>query len=229
MSKTVLIHTLGNRDLQFSMDGSIPPIIYKNLLEENTEDEAYLVIKKGSPKGDNYFRKNCKMLSQEIAADTENNIIPGIKFPMVDSAIRYIQEECHVSQIDKLVLIATCQAKPFAFDTDELGALIETHLSPYFSQKPGIEKIEVFYLEISAVSRQDELGLFNGVHKALQNILAEGYDQVFISHKTGLPKVTFALTFAGFFQGYSYLSASDKEVVVEDMSGYEKLIRELIQ
>lgn len=231
MSKTVLLHTLGNRDLQFPKDKGIPSGFARAYLMDNTEigAENYLVIKKsGGFEEQRSFRDISALILKACQDDKEGLIYrQALSFPMLDQAIQYVFQ--HHGGLDKLLLCTTHQLPSHAQDTDLVAEIATQHFQEKFKDNPKVGEILIRYLNISPTNKGRER-MLQQFHQLFQELKEEGFENIYISNNQGLPAATKALDFIGLFQGYHYLSIHPLEGVNEVSNiAYEEILTELIR
>ena len=228
MSKSILIHTIGTRDLQIPIDVPINQET-RDLLGENDEDGRFYVINKRSDRGQTTttFRDRCQKLLDLYTQKPDSEVVQKTCFPIVEPAIQYIKSTQFA--LDKLVLVPTFQTVPYIFDTDILGKIIKQVFLKRIQAQYAIIDVEVSDLDISAYRRNDEFSLIGSVRDKMDNILQDQYEHVFISHKAGHPSVMNALIFYGCFKNYTYLSTSPDDCKAVDYSELENLLRKNLE
>lgn len=218
MSKTLLIHTLGNRDLQFK--GSVPGAFMSRYLEPNSEDHDYYIIRKGGDEPDASFRSYSARVLAELKAKTGAEILPHLHFTILEQIISFIFNETSCSQLDEVWLLPTKQNKPFIFDTDKIGLIAKEFLISRLTKNPNIDKVQVRYLKIAGNNRDVIVQQVDEICSKIQ------HEQVFISANQGLPEVTFAFTLMSILNGYTCIKAHPfKMPEIDGISAYQQLIQ----
>ena len=228
MSRVALLHTLGNRDLQFPRDRGLPPDFARQYLTDNTERgaEQYLVIRKTNE--DPVFRAICGRLLRAWDDPQQGPIFAqAMCFPMLEAAMDYVQEA--MGQVDLIQLCATLQAPPHPLDTDLLGELAMKYWQQRWQDEPDAPRLSVAYLNVAS-AEQGPVRMLRFFHRLLANLREEGYDRIFISHNQGLPQATRTLDMLGFFRDYTYLRLDPRRgVFTVDQSPFEEVIFEAVR
>ena len=229
LDKTILIHTIGNRDLQVQNgpDVAIPVSITK-LLTDNKEENGYMILKNDRIE-EHCFRANSKHLEEHLEYHKESLLKKHLEFPMLrkvlDHVIHRESETNKRKHIDQIRICVTKQADPHIQDTDYVGKICEKFYFP--KVKDYVDEIVVE--EMNVKPSPDKEKVINVVNDILDRVIADGFKHIYISNKQGLPDVTFAFVFCGLFQSYTYLSITPQGVKEEKNTSYEKLIVKLIE
>ena len=224
----LLLHTIGNRDLQFAKSALLPGEFQEAYLETNFEDERYFVLRKDSPPGGVSFWRRSLNLQYLLKQETDHeSILAAMAFPMLDAAIAWVIK--HVGKIDKLVLSTTLQTTPHKYDTDAIGGIATDYLERHFDPQMQISQICMESMHIAPIGK-GKLDILEYFHHLMQKLRKEGYEQIVISNQQGLPDATAALTFVGFFQNYTYLSIHPTEgVKVVEYHIHERILADLVK
>lgn len=208
MSKSILIHTIGNRDLQF--DRTITAAEMKLFeFEENSDENTFYVLKKKYDGGN--FNKQSKALLGKLRLKKHKALKDKIHFPMLEQVCNYVISKG--IKLDKVVLCVSKQIPPYGTDTNYIADVIHKYFENQLIDELGIEEIGYEYMSMNLRSRQDT---FVYCYEKMLPQLVKGYDKVFISHKQGHPSVTFSLILAGLFEPYTYLVSNAKGPVQEE-------------
>ncbi|MEZ4851043.1 MAG: hypothetical protein R3B93_20995 [Bacteroidia bacterium] len=226
----LLIHTLGNRDLQFPKEVGIPSGFARKYLADNTEKgaEDFLVIRKSGEKKEPSFRDVSRKIQDEIRHGKHKEIFTeALRFPMLEQVCRYVLTQ--KGQIDRLILCTTLQTPPHGQDTDLVAEMARDYFRREKPQFPGLKEIRIEYMNIAPYGRGRDESL-RYFHEMIEEQKTQGFDQLYISHNQGLPTATRALDFLGLFQDYTYLSIHPQNgVSVVDNAVYESILSELIK
>lgn len=195
MSKTLLLHTIGNRDWQFNIDIGNHEV--RVLLEQNPENKEFTLVPiKSSTVAGKYellFRENTEKLAQIYKSNSAagKELRAQHSFPMLFSACDFVLKK--EAQIDELWLIATDQVPHHGFDTVHVAPIakevtIEKFTSP--TRKKYIQSCELNYLKWAFDNNETEEKVYDFFHAALRQKHVEGFDKIYISCNTGIPDVT---------------------------------------
>lgn len=210
MSKTLLIHTLGNRDLQFRKKGISHDLIEAYSLETNSENPNFYLcvpktIRKEGGKSVGVFRKITEKIQQDL--EEEHETAPLIKqsydFPMLKSACYFVQKE--VEQIDEVRLIGTAQDSQHDFDTLYVTDMAKNYTQKYCATQlqngqPSILSVKTDFLHWNMHEESTEEEIYTYFYAILGKYLNEGYDKIYMSCNTGIPDVTAALKALGYWR-----------------------------
>lgn len=225
MSKTILIHTIGNRDLQFA--SSVSTKLSRSILESNPEDpDSLVLIKNNSNRGKNFMDCAVELIGMlENPREDKEEILKHMSFPMLEQVCNYAFHHSESSSLDEVVICATTQIRPFYLDTVKIADLIKGYYEELLINKvPGIKKVTYKYmvLDLSPGASREEI--FRYCYDEIFNTYIEEGDQVFISHRQGHPDITFSFMLSGLFQSYHYLVPGEGKVNLEKLDVYEKRI-----
>lgn len=223
MNKTILIHTIGNRDLQFFKEEATFKDKERLLLTDNREDERFMVLK-NDWEGDRLFRANSDELLRYLEADSAGRLKKNLQFPMLEMAIQHVVDQ--KTPVDQIRICVTKQADPHHQDTDYVGKICSQYYFPKLQEKFYIPEIKIEEMDVKP--DPNKVTVMQTVNKILERVLAEGFNHVYISNRQGLPDVTFAFVICGLFQSFHYLSITPRGVVKADISEYEDLIVNLM-
>lgn len=222
--KTLLVHTIGNRDVQFVK--SIEDKIAQELMRDNPEDGAHWVLQVGLDQYETFWDRT------KVLADYLETAVPRTQeywyhqmyCPMLESVVQYVVERD--LEVGELWLLSTGQLPPYgpyAKDTYHAARLIQQYIIYQKQQKEitpfdAIGKVKV--LRLTCNLQEDRQGILYHVYQWLENAHLEFRD-VYISNKSGLPKVAEALNLAGILTDYHYLSSyknreNGHQIVIED-------------
>ncbi|RMG70669.1 MAG: hypothetical protein D6722_08375 [Bacteroidetes bacterium] len=228
MSRIALLHTLGNRDLQFPRDRGLPPDFARQYLTDNTERGAqnYLVIRKNRQEPG--FRAICARLLRAWNDPQQGPIFAqAMCFPLLEAAVSYL--ESTVGKPDLIQLCATLQAPPHPQDTDLLGELAMAYWRQRGEADAPAPQLSLAYLNV-VPGEKGPVRMLRFFHRLLANLREEGYTRIFISHNQGLPQATRTLDLLGFFRDYTYLHLDPRRgVYVVDQSPFEEIIFEAVR
>ena len=212
--KVLLIHTLGNRDLQFPKDRQLPPDFARDYLTENTEEgaENFLVLHKGRL---NEHARNFREISEQVLqswhqADSGQGFKAAVCFPMLDQVIDYILDMD--GQIHQILLCTTHQFPPHGQDTDLVAELAKTYLEEKHGENSRIKDTAIVRLNISP-EPESKARILSHFHKLIEQYRQAGCDKIYISNNQGLPAATQALDFLGLFQPYIFLAPHPRKGV----------------
>ena len=179
---------------------------------ENSEQQSknYYVIKKGSKEQGKSFNSYSNSLL-EMLRKGDKGLLTNLCFPMLDQVINYVQLK-KGTKIDKVLICATQQAQAHPFDTRFVGTIIKEFYSKVIDEIP-YKNLETYYLMIDFGAGQAKL--IEDCYDLLKKEKEKGFTEVYISNRAGLPNVTQALNFVGYFQDYTYLSVHSKNGVSE--------------
>ena len=237
MSKTVLIHTLGNRDIQFSSEAKLSAKITETYLSKNTEvgSEYFRHIRKSTYDTDSEkklgFRQICKILEERIRKGDED-LKTAMKFPMLEKAGEFVLNQAAVQRIDKLILCPTRQDKPHPMDTDHLAPLAQRFVKGLYSRKHLIDHIEVKPIPINPQNPKAKLKMYEAIENLYTELEAEHFDKIYVSNRQGLPDVTNAFDLMGLFRGYEFLvirSGSGQGVQIDDRGAQEQYLAKMLK
>lgn len=221
--KTLLVHTIGNRDVQFVED--IKEKIKQKLLRSNPEG-GHGVLEVGANKSESFWDRT-KALADHLETAgprTTQYWYDQMDCPMLESVVQYVTKE--EITINQLWLLSTGQDPPYGpyiKDTYHAARLIEQYITDQKKQiKPSlfdaIEKVKI--LRLTRNLQEDRQGILFDLHQWLENAHLD-FSDIYISNKGGLPKVTEALNLIGILTDYHYLSSyrnreDGRQIVVED-------------
>lgn len=195
MSKTLLLHTIGNRDWQFNIDIGINEV--RVLLEPNPENKDFTLVPiKSSKVGGEYellFRENTEKLANIYASNSAagKELRAQHSFPMLSSACDYVLKK--EAKIDLLWLIATDQVPHHGFDTVNVAPIAREVTLSKFTTPTGemrIQDCELNYLKWDFDKNETEAEVYHFFHAALRQKFLAGFDKMYISCNTGIPDVT---------------------------------------
>ena len=230
MGKTLLIHSLGNRDLQMAKSAPVPGDITDRFFDNNMEPggEGYYVVKKQN------FRMHCMDLEQSLSYEFSESeyLRQYLELPILQPVMRWVAQT--QGGIDRLVLLATKQAQPFQLDTDAAGKIASQLLQQRYSRPAGTEPLlnEVALEFIDSEPGPQRKGrMMKTCFELLQDLQKEGFDQIFISPMAGLPDLSEALIFIGYFQAYTYLYHTPKDGRIHqmDFSIQEDILAQIVK
>lgn len=198
MSKTLLLHTIGNRDWQFNIDIGSNEV--RVLLEQNPENKEFTLVPiKSSKIGGKYeliFRENTEKLAEMYAHNSAagKELRAQHSFPMLFSACDFVlKKETH---IDELWLIATDQVPHHGSDTVHVAPIAKALIVERYTTPGGKKKIqncELSYLKWDFDKNQTEAEVYHFFYAALRQKHLAGFDKIYISCNTGIPDVTHIL------------------------------------
>lgn len=227
MPKTLLIHTIGNRDLQFTNQ---LPAKYVNgyELEFNKEGMGeYYVIPQRSK--NSYFRSICQDVIMDLGGLHASHILDCMRMPMLEAVCQYIYKKEN-TLIDRVLLCFTAQPEPFRTDTDKIGEIIENYLEDKLSTRlPQVAEFSYKYMALRLDPEVEKYSIFQYINREVMQTSIQGFDRVFVSPRQGHPDITFAFQICGLFQGFSYLRLGKDGVAVDSLAPYEEIIRQIIQ
>ena len=195
MSKTLLLHTIGNRDWQFNIDIGSNEV--RVLLEQNPENKEFTLVPiKSSTVAGKYeliFRDNTEKLVQIYKRNSAagKELRAQQSFPMLSSACDYVLQK--ETQIDSLWLIATDQVPHHGFDTVHVAPIAEEVIMESFTTPTGkkcIQNCDISYLKAAFDKSETEAEVYNFFHAALRQKHLAGFDKMYFSCNTGMPDVT---------------------------------------
>lgn len=223
----ILLHTIGNRDLQFPGSSGLPLDFQQAYLEKNTEKDAGSFFVLSKTPGPEPFQTFVK-LAQEVrrryeTPRGEEAYRSAVRFPMLEAVIDFVLRREKL--IDLLILMGTQQSPEHHQDTHPVAKLARSYLQ---NQERPIAEIQVVNLAASPTASGRKALLEECRHRSAPFLRPE--NQVYISNHQGLPDVSRVLDLLGFFQGYTYLAVHAKEgVSVVDHTPYEQILADLIQ
>lgn len=217
MNKAILLHTLGNRDIQFRTNAPLPGDFVEKCLDTNTEDPHYYVLKKGRKEGQPTFREICKIIKRRSEDHNEKKLFQeAMEFPMLAHTCAYVLKE--QDTIQNIWLYATSQPRPFHQDTDVMAPFAAAYLEQNFPNQ--IVNIHIEYRNMSP-KPSDRTRILSMFHEDLVKFNQSGFTHIYINNNQGLPQATAALNFLGLFQPYKYLQPG-KDTSVEPVSHSQK-------
>ncbi|RMG70674.1 MAG: hypothetical protein D6722_08400 [Bacteroidetes bacterium] len=235
MGKTLLIHSLGNRDLQLSKAAPIPGEFRDKYFEDNSEgleERVFYVVKKDR------FRDHCRDLHHTLTygldqaekAALETHLEMPILMPVLRKVAKRFQG------IDRLMLLATQQPIPFRQDTDEAAKIAALLLHERYSREAPDPKqawlgeIEIRHFD-SKPGPERKARMIRECAGMLEDAKKDGFDRIFISPVAGLPALTEALIFVGYFQNYTYYEpiALTQEVIEMDFGEQEQILAQNVK
>lgn len=224
----LLLHTIGNRDLQFAKSALFPGGFQETYLETNFEDQSYFVLRKDShPGGESFWRRSLNLQHLLKYDPNPEPVRTAMSFPMLEAAIGYVNQ--HIGRIDKLVLSTTLQTTPHKYDTDAIGEIAREYLLEHYSRETQVGRVFMESMHIAPVGK-GKLDILLHFHQLMKKLKDQGFAHIIISNQQGLPDASSALTFVGFFQNYTYLSIHPKEgVKVVDHGTHEQILSDLVK
>lgn len=218
---TLLVHTIGNRDLQFI--AGIEAAIREELLRPNPEGGTNLVFQVGTKES---FWEQTKAFADHLATaspNTTNYWYPQMSCPMLKSVLQYVAEQ--TGTIDQLWLLSTGQVPPYGpyeKDTYHAARLVQQYIEYHKEQEepsPFDAIGEVRILCLTCNLQKDRQGILWQIHQWLQEVHLN-FRNIYISNSSGLPKVAEALNLVGVLTNYRYLSC------YRSANGQEQLVFE---
>ena len=201
MNKAVLIHTLGNRDLQFHSNAAIPGKFARTYFDVNTEDDQYYVLKKGRQEGQATFREICVKIQRKLEdPDSQKLFEPAIYFPLLQAACTYILQDR--PKIQQVTLYASLQSPAHHQDTDIVAEFAKAYLERHFPHQ--IQTVHIEYFNMSPLPN-DQARMLSEFNESLERISQQGFSPIYLNNNQGLPQATAILNFLGLFQPYTYL------------------------
>ncbi len=218
MAGTVLIHMIGNRDLQFDRTITSDEMELFEF-EKNSDQTSFLVLKKlvqkkiDQQKEENVvtFLKQTKKLLGLLATEKHKDLKSKIHFPMFTQVAEYVSAKGFT--LDRVVFCVTKQKNEYPTDTTYVADIIEKYFEKDLLEKYGIKEIAYEKMTMNLASRPET---FSYCYEKMLPQLVKGYDKVFISHKQGHPFVTFSLLLAGLFEPYTFLVTNAKGAATEE-------------
>lgn len=198
--KKILIATLGNRDLQFSVTSNLPVHCYDLFEKGGSDTGSNLVIKKSG----GGFLKNSEAI---LAAYDQLDEL--VCFPMIQTYLEKMTEKP-----DMVVLVST-QQEPL--DSQDC-CYVAQFLQKWLKNKDYV--VDFYPLECAPVNFPALVEVFT--------LLYDGYRDahIFVGNSGGTPDMRAASYAAGFFRGIQYitLQARDKQVNITNFRAQERLV-----
>lgn len=213
MAGTILIHMIGNRDLQFERSITSDELDLFEF-EKNSDQTSFLVLKKLVHKDegkDITFLKQTKKLLGLLATEEHKDLKKKIHFPMFTQVAQYVSAKGFT--VDKVVFCVTKQKNEYPTDTNYVADIIKKYFEKDLLEKYGIKEIAYEKMTMNLASRPET---FTYCYEKMLPQLVKDYDKVFISHKQGHPFVTFSLLLAGLFKPYTFLVTNARGVATEE-------------
>ena len=223
--RSILIHTIGNRDLQFSNmvrgDGNFD----KDYLEQNKEKgkENFLVIKKGIRNSKHTFNKNSELILRQLENSSyAEDLRENLRFPLLESAIQFVRSQL-TYPIDQVLVCTTYQMPAHPFDTFFVGKIVEKYLGSRV-KTGSFHTVKRHVMNIAPVGNL-RAKIVKECEQLLEEVKGNNYQKIFISNTAGLPALSEALNLVGFFQGYNYLGIdANKGAFVVDKKDQEEVV-----
>lgn len=193
MGKTLLIHTLGNRDWQFGPN--IGSDLINSLLEPNKENKFMKVpispFRDSTQKLKEIFYQNNTIDYQALCKSHD--------FPMLQSACEFVLKR--EEKVDVLWLIATDQIHLHPSDTLHLAPIAKAVIMDRFTtfgEEKRIKDCQINYLPWNLGLNETAPKLYAFFHAALKLKYKEGFDTFYFSCEAGVPDVTHVIKVLAF-------------------------------
>lgn len=198
MSKTLLLHTVGNSDWQF--DGSqIDTELASKYLDAAREGKRKMMTLKKAA-----FRKNCLDIWDEMKQQSPEgqSAERQQRFPLLEPICDYVIQDA--GKIDLLVPFFTQQVHTFSTDTDGIFEPLAAYFRFVYTQHAQIASIFPLFKNFSNHD-SDTAAILHYFDAFLKEKRAEGYTRIYICATGGLPIISQLLRYVGLFQAYTYL------------------------
>lgn len=234
--QTLLVHTIGYRDLQFHK-ATVDDQLAEKYLVDNRDDPTAMVVSPRSASDGTSFRSMTKAIYERLVEAPEDQrmaLLEGAFCPMLDSVAAYVQAQ---APINELWIMASKQEPMYDTDNYFLSKIMELYIQhhrAHHANSPYASIQRVLTQALRSELKYDRKGVLLEIHSLFQTV-DEQFGQVYISNKGGLPKVTEALHLIGVLTDYHYLSSHKKEegrgqmVKEEDMSSQYNIVIGRIQ
>lgn len=185
MGKTLLLHTLGNRDWQFGEN--IGSDLINSLLTPNQENKCMKVPIK-------LFRDSTQKLKEifyQNGTTDKEALCKSHTFPMLQSACEFVLKK--KEKVDVLWLIATDQIQLHPSDTLHLAPIAKEVIMDRFTtfgEEKRIKDCQINYLPWDLGSNETPQELYTFFHAALKQKYQEGFDTFYFSCDAGVPDIT---------------------------------------
>lgn len=198
--KTILIITIGNRDLQIPPEASFPAY-FNEILEKGGPDTDNFIIKKA----DRRFLENSKKILDNFEVFESVAV-----FPMIEYCLKEIEYS-----IDEVVIIATKQDSP---DSQDCFYVAEFIRKKYEQNKNT--RVNIDYINFPPVDFGRLVDFFSAIYERYYN------DKIYVGNSGGTPDMRAASYFAGMFRNIDFITiqAREKAASINNFIRQEQLV-----
>lgn len=198
--KKILIATLGNRDMQLSVESNFPTKFYDYFEKGGSDTGANLIVKKTG----GGFLENSKAVFEHY-----DDLQDKVSFPMVETYLEKLGEKPEL-----IVLISTKQEPLDSQDCHYVVLFLQRWL-----EQRG-HKVDYYPLECSPVDFPELVNVFSMFYDDYRDC------QLYVGNSGGTPDMRAASYAAGFFRNIQFITiqARSRQVNLTNYAAQEKLV-----
>jgi hypothetical protein len=212
MADTLLIATVGNRDLQLLPE--VPLTDDQNALFMHFSEHSNHKVIRRDPKKGIMFRECSKQLRDQHAS----SLSEAFCWPMIEGYLQHIRQESGQATPVDVCLVATGQQPPHDTDTDIMADLLASLLEP----QAGIDS--VWSKQINAQPNRD----FNSLTTFFTHLfdqLTSQYSSVYVGNSGGTPLMSSTSQMGGLFRGLHFVyTQADGTTNEQNYQAFEKQV-----